>query len=180
MIAEVLAELGVLGLCIYLFFMGYRGQGCDSSDETSRSSVIERGVTGAAVAILFFEFILTFKEGSFLTHTFTFGWALIISRMAALKMTERDKRGQRPGNAGTRNTGQHRCRPRLRRAWVRPIDRWGRRPTAHDTGRHAAEGPGVMSEETNCSKSRRRRIRRGRTGVRFSPKWSNILNRGRK
>ena len=92
---EILAELGVFSLCVYLLFLAFVARDAIRLMKVSKTSVIERGVTAAVLAILFFEFILTFKEGSFLTHTFTFGWGLIVSRMAALKLMEEDREKRR-------------------------------------------------------------------------------------
>jgi hypothetical protein len=92
---EVLGELGVFGLCLYTMFLGYVARDAIRLLRASKSSVIERGVTAAVVAILLFQFILTFKEGSFLTHTLLFGWGLIVSRMSTLTLMEKDREKSR-------------------------------------------------------------------------------------
>ncbi len=90
-VVEILAELGFFGLCIYLLFLGLVVRDALRLLRLSKNSVVDRGVAAATVAVLLFQFILTFKEGSFLTHTFTFGWGLILARMTALKLAENSR-----------------------------------------------------------------------------------------
>lgn len=90
-IVEVLAELGVVGFLGYLLFLGFVARDAIRLLRLSKTSVRERGVAAAVVAVFLFQFILTFKEGSFLIHTFTFSWGLILTRMTALRLAAEKK-----------------------------------------------------------------------------------------
>ena len=87
-------ELGFVGLFGYLLYLFFVTRDSIRLFQASKTSLVDRGMVSAVVAIFFFHFILTFKEGSFLTHTFTLGWGLILSRYAAITLAEkrREKR----------------------------------------------------------------------------------------
>ncbi len=87
-IVEILCELGFVSFCVFLAYLIFVARDGLRLLRVCRSSIVDRGVAATVVAIFLFQFILTFKEGSFLTHTFTLGWGLILSRAAALKLAE--------------------------------------------------------------------------------------------
>ena len=84
LVVEVLGELGVVGLILLTLFMIFVCRDGYYLYTTTKKSSVDRGVVVTLLALFFFQVILTFKERSFLTHTFTFGCGLIISRYASV------------------------------------------------------------------------------------------------
>ena len=92
-IAEVLAELGIIGVTMLLFFVALVARDGYRLYKMTKKSNVERGVVVTLLALFFFQVILSFKERSFLTHTFTFGCGLMICRYTAVmqKWRRREK-----------------------------------------------------------------------------------------
>jgi hypothetical protein len=82
--AEVLAELGVVGLMLLLAFVIFVVRDGFRLYKMTKHSNVDRGVAVTLFALFFFQIVLSFKERSFLTHTFTFGCGLMICRYAAV------------------------------------------------------------------------------------------------
>ncbi len=83
-VVEVLAEFGVIGLMIMMLFVAFVLRDGYRVYKLTKDSNVERGVVVTMLSLFFFQVILSFKERSFLTHTFTFGCGLMICRYAAV------------------------------------------------------------------------------------------------
>ena len=98
-VAEVLAELGIVGLTMLLVFVAFVVRDGYRLYKMTKNANVERGVVVTFLALFFFQVILSFKERSFLTHTFTFGCGLMICRYAAVMERWRKKARQQSINA---------------------------------------------------------------------------------
>ncbi len=80
-LAEVLGELGVVGLTILLAIWGLTARNIWHLARRLAPWGEERGLTAVIAALFLFETILTFKQGSLLGNYFCFGFAMIIGRL---------------------------------------------------------------------------------------------------
>jgi hypothetical protein len=80
-VAEVLAELGIIGFIILWLTPIYAYQNLKELWSYVRDDPEERGMIAALGAIFFFEVILSFKQGSLLGSATCFGTAAIIGRV---------------------------------------------------------------------------------------------------
>lgn len=81
---EVLAELGVIGFSLLLAFILLVCRDGFRLYKSTKKSDVDRGTAIALCGLFLFQFILMFKERSFLSHTFTLGCGLMICRYCAV------------------------------------------------------------------------------------------------
>jgi hypothetical protein len=90
-IVEILCELGLIGFLIAMALLVFIGRDSRDLYRLTQEDDVARGATVALLAACTFQVILAFKQGSFLTHTFTFCCALMIARHSALVRREAQK-----------------------------------------------------------------------------------------
>ena len=84
-IFEVIGELGFIGLFLLSVFLGLVVRDSFRLYRLTKDSPVDRGVTCTLIGLFIFQMILALKQGSFLTHTYTWLFGLMISRQAAVK-----------------------------------------------------------------------------------------------
>jgi len=81
---EILCELGFVGISIVAIFMFFIVRDLVSLYRLTKDNDVDRGISITLAAIFVYQLMLTFKQGSILTHAFSWCWALMISRHAAV------------------------------------------------------------------------------------------------
>lgn len=80
-VAEVLGELGLIGLSLLLTVWCLAGTSAWKLIRRMRPWREERGLVAVMVALLLYETILTFKQGSMLNSYYCFGFAMVVGRL---------------------------------------------------------------------------------------------------
>ncbi len=83
-IVEVLAELGFVGLLIMVAFIFFVARDALRLYQTTKDNEIDRGVAVTMSAIFMYQVILSFKQGSLLSHNFSLCCGLLIARHSAV------------------------------------------------------------------------------------------------
>ncbi|MBV1929200.1 MAG: hypothetical protein KUG81_06775 [Gammaproteobacteria bacterium] len=85
---EILGELGLIGFLAFLVVLLKTFSAFRNCVLTSKGNSMNRGVLAAITAIVLFELILSFKQGSFLSNQILFSMLIMLSRLeAAFKFT---------------------------------------------------------------------------------------------
>ena len=80
-VAEVLGELGLVGLSLLLTAWYLAGISALRLVRRMKPWREERGLVAVMVALFLYELILTFKQGSMLTSYYCFGYAMVLGRL---------------------------------------------------------------------------------------------------
>ena len=87
-VVEVLAELGFFGFGIFMLFVYFVTRDSLRLYKYSKGNDRDRGVAVALISLFGYGVVLSFKQGSLITHHFTFAAGLMICRYAAIVAKE--------------------------------------------------------------------------------------------
>ena len=90
-IVEILAELGIVGFCLITAFVLLVCRDGYQLYKATKGSNVDRGTAVALCGLFLFQLILTFKERSFLSHTFTLSVGLMICRYCAVVKSQKKR-----------------------------------------------------------------------------------------
>ncbi len=88
---EVLAELGIVGFLAMLLLSYLVFRDCVGLYRLVKDDPIERSAMVTLIALVLYQTLLGFKQGSFLTHTFAFAVYMMASRQYAIMQTAKRK-----------------------------------------------------------------------------------------
>lgn len=86
--AEILCELGLIGLMIYLTFIVVSGRSAIRLLRAKDLPIDVRRCIGAVTAVFLMELILGFKQGSMLGSSFFFSLGILLSWLDTIRMSE--------------------------------------------------------------------------------------------
>lgn len=92
---EILCELGLIGVTLASCLIFFVVRDLVRLWKITKNDDVDRGLTATLAAVFFFQVMLSFKQGSVLTHSFTWCWAMIITRhAAAMRLAHYKEKGQ--------------------------------------------------------------------------------------
>jgi hypothetical protein len=92
-LVEILGELGFMGLFLYLTFIAIVVRDGIRLFSLQKEEPIQRAVAVTILAMFTYQMLLTFKQGSFITHTTSYAMCMLLSRQTAIvKIAQRKEK----------------------------------------------------------------------------------------